>query len=649
MAVLALVPLVQVVKLQVDGRDLSEQGLGQRLRSRELPAERGSILDRNGAELAISVPRSRVAVNKALLTEEGVDDPGSVEEFATRLARWLDVPADRVRDALLEAAPDDPWVKVAETVDPERAKSALEKAERAGTGGVLVLEPSTERLHPAGDSALRVIGTVGPDGPGPRAGIEKAFDRHLRGRPGRVVVEKDPQGVTITGGEHVTEAAVPGSDVQLTLDRTLQYETERILTRGTANARAAGGIAIVGRPATGELLAVAAVEKDPETGEVVLSSSPSAFSNAYQAGSVFKLVTVAAAYESGVIDDASTFVVDDQITVADRTFSDHEPHAAEQMTVDQIVARSSNVGTIQIGQRVGSKALHDELVDFGFGRLTGVGHPAESAGLLPDVEKWSTPDLAAASIGTFQSTTPVQLWAAYNVIANDGRYVAPRLVDATVAPDGTRTPVPARPSRQVISEETAGRVERALRAVISEGTGKQWDLPGYPVAAKTGTGRMPSPERVAGDDDYVWKDGRYHYVTAFTGYLPADRPQVSITVVLTDTAPGLTGGTSAGPIFADLARLAIRELTIAPTDVSAAAGSSQRPVRAAPAAEGTAATDRPLLGSTSSSGTSSSRGSTRGAAPSTTIGAGAATGSSRGASTTTATGATGAGPRYDDR
>jgi cell division protein FtsI (penicillin-binding protein 3) len=653
LVLLALLPLTQLVRVQLDGDSLSRRGLGQRLRPVELPAERGTIVDRTGTELAISMPRTRVAVNRIVLGSEGVDDPGSLAEFARDLAELIDVPAGPVARSLAGARADDPWVKVAETVEPSVAEAAAAALAEQGLGDVLVLEPSTERLHPAGGSGLRVIGTVGPDGPGPLAGVERAYDELLRGRPGRNVVERGVNGETITGGQHVTRPAVPGHDVQLTLDRTLQYETERILTQGTANARARSGIAIVGRPATGELLAVAGVERDERTGEVRLADAPLAFSTAYQAGSVFKLVTVAAGYETGVIDDSSTFTVPDRIVVADRTFRDHEPHSPEQMNVDRIVAESSNVGTIQIARQVGDERLHDALVDFGFGRRTGVGSPAESSGLLPDVEDWAAPDLAAAAIGTFQSTTPIQLWTAYNVIANDGRYVAPRLVDATIPPEGERQEVEPRPTRQVITPETADSVERALRSVVSEGTGKQWDLPGFPVAAKTGTSRMPSPEVVDGEDSYIWPDGRYHYTTTFAGYLPADRPQVSITVMLIDTAPGLTGGTSAGPVFSDLARLSIRELTIAPTatastvaaegdhrSVGTPAGTSgageEGPVRAAPAAAGSAATDRPLMGG---------QGSTRAGSRSTTM-AGAGAPSGPGGRTTT--GATGAGPGHDD-
>ena len=227
----------------------------------------------------------------------------------------------------------------------------------------------------------------------------------------------------------------------------------------------------------------------------------------------------------------------------------------------------------------------------------------------------------------------LQLWSAFNVIANQGIYVPPRLVEGTIGADGRLDPAPAADTRRVVSATTASRVSRALQAVVRAGTGKQWSLPGYPVAAKTGTGRMPSPEKVDAEDAYIWPDGTYHHVTTFAGYLPADRPQVSITVMLFDTAQGLTGSTSAGPVFSDLARLSIRELSIAPPAdpaATAAAGATDGDglVRSAPAGETSAATDKALVptttapsrsGSGTKAGAATTGASTRSGATSTTI------------------------------
>jgi len=589
LGLLALLPLLKLIGVQVgDGEELVAQGEDQRVRRVEMPAQRGSILDRNGVELAISIPRQRVVTDMGRLREEGIEDRVDLEQLAGELAPHLGVEEQVLADRLTEAEADDPWVRLAETVPDDDAQAAVEQLEEAGLVGVLTLEESTERLHPAGESALRLIGNLGPDGPGELAGIEKSHDETLTGSDGVKVVELGTEGETIAGAERMVREPASGSDVQMTLDRTLQHEVERILVDGTTAAGGVRGIAIVGRPATGEILAAGSVERDEESGEMRLSDAPVALSNAYQAGSVFKLVTVAAAVEAGQVGPETPIEVPWRLEVDDRIFSDHEQHPTRTMTATQVLAESSNVGTIKIGQGVGKQRLYDALVGFGFGASTGIGHPAESSGLLPSADQWTNPDLAASAIGTHQSATALQLWAAYNVIANEGRYVQPRLVDSVIAPDRTRTRTPALPPRQVISAGSAQVISEMLQQVVTDGTGKALELPGYSIAAKTGTSRMVSPTSTDALDGYMWPDGRYRYVAAFTGFLPADRPQVSITVIIEDSAAGLTGATAAGPVFSDLAQLSIRELGITPAGV-ARVDDGTGPVRAAPAGVPTAA------------------------------------------------------------
>ncbi len=548
-----------------DGSDLAARGRTQRSKTFVTPGERGAIVDRNGVEMAISVPRRRVVVNMVVLASEGVEEMADLQQFASLLAPLIHVDEQGLEEKLLRAGSDDPWVNLAETVEIKLAERAVREVEKAGIEGALTLEESSERIHPAGESALRVIGTVGPDGPGENAGVERAFDADLKGIDGKRMVEVSTGGGTILGGVRVLEHAKPGSTVQLTLDRTMQHEVERILREGSENASAARGIAIVGRPATGEILAVASVERNTETGEVELSKGPLAFSNAYQAGSVFKLVTVAAAVEAGQIDANTQMTVPDSIQIDDQQFEDNESHETEVMSATQILAESSNVGTIMIANGLGKQGMFDALKNFGFGSRTGTAHPAEASGILPSVDKWTRPDLAASAIGTHQAATALQLWGAYNVIANRGMYVQPRIVESIIDADGTRRSPDLLAPRRVVSEKTASTVTGMLEAVVSEGTGKEWSLPGYSVAAKTGTSRMAAPEVTEKSDGYRWSDGRYHHLAAFTGFLPAERPQVSITVLLEDVKSGLYGSSAAGPVFSNLARLSIRELGIAPT------------------------------------------------------------------------------------
>ncbi len=595
LVVIAIIGLVgQMVRLQgAAGEKLVEKGRVQRTDTYKVEAQRGSILDRNGVELAVSIPRRTVAVHMERLAQAGVIDWVDYDAFAKRIAPYVDLPADEVAQKLKNSGSTDPYVVIKRNVPISKVGKLVEDIQRTDRANEtnllngLLVERSSERINPAGDSGLRIIGRLGMDGPAKMAGIERAFDAQLRGIDGENRVELkngsdrslsgwaaivngegkidlSRKGGALPDSEQVLKEAVAGSSVQLTIDRAMQHDVERILMDGAAKAGARRGVAVVGKPGTGELLAVASVEVDSETGQMGLSDAPLAFANSYQAGSVFKLVTVAAGIESGEVAPETVLSVPDRLKVSDRTYRDHDPHATEPMSVTDIVAKSSNVGTILIAQQLGKKRLYDALRNFGFGEKTDIAHPAEAAGLVPDYTKWTDPDLASSSIGTHESATALQLWAAYNVVANDGMYVPPRLVDSVLHPDGTRQSVKGKDPRRVLSAESAKSMSGILQSVITDGTAKQWTLPGYSIAAKTGTSRMPSPKRVDRSDGYMWEDGRYHYLAAFTGFLSAERPQVSITVILDDVNSGLYGSTAAGPIFSQIARLSIRDLGIAP-------------------------------------------------------------------------------------
>lgn len=565
LVLLAALPVWKLLGVIIgEGDVLAASGRSQGATEVRIPALRGSILDRNGAELAISLPRVRIAANARLLGQLSEENPRAEGRFVELLSRAIGVDQSELIDTLSDADPDDPWVELVPEATPEAAERATGAMSAEGLLEALVLEDTSVRVHPSGDSGLRVVGTLGPEGPGPGAGVEAALDGELSGSDGVRSVQKSPDGEVIAGTDEVSTAPSDGASVWLTLDRNLQYEVEQVLLRGAEAAGAAGGVAVVGRPDTGELLAVAGVERDAASGAMRLAESPKPFADAYQAGSVFKLVPVSAAIDDGVVALDGELTVPPQVTLYDRTFSDYEDHEVESMSVRDIVAHSSNVGTIKIAQELGPDRLYEELRDFGFGQLTGVAAPAESAGLLPEPDLWNGPDIAASAIGTLQSATAVQLWAAYNVIANDGEYVAPKLVKRVQRSDGSEIHPEPGARRQVIRPAAAEQVEEALLAVVSEGTAKDWSIPGFPAAAKTGTSRMPDPRHSDGTDGYLWADGRYHYLNAFTGYLPADAPALSITVLLEDVADGLTGSSGAGPVFSALARVGIRELGIAP-------------------------------------------------------------------------------------
>ncbi|MFM7069722.1 MAG: peptidoglycan D,D-transpeptidase FtsI family protein, partial [Actinomycetes bacterium] len=653
-ALMVLLPVGRLGAMQVyDSKELARDGRHQRIRETSVTGYRGAIIDRNGADLAVSVATRTVSVNmKNLRLRRGVYRT----ELARRLASRLGLETADVVRRMNSADDLDPVVFLGRNLRPSRVAATqkmllgedmatwfagIPNSERIplptmpgrrhtyvkSLGNLLVVMDTIRRINPAVDSGMQLIGKLPATGrPGRSAGLESYLDPQLRGSDGVRRSEVGIGGATIPGTERSVSAPKPGSDVQLTLDRSLQYQAEEILKQALASTKAKQATAIIGTPNDGEVLAIASVQKRDD-GQIGVSVAPFATDFAYQAGSVFKLVTIAAATEANLVHADTKFAVPYQIRVADRTFSDHDKHGVLTMTTREILAKSSNVGTIKIAQQLTRSQLYGAMRNFGFGERTNVGSPNESRGLLPPVEEWTAPDHAATSIGTHVGATPVQIWAAYNVIANQGRYVSPRLVDAVIDPSGRRHVRPQARSRRVVSPATAREMTDSLQAVAEIGTAKHVRISGYPVAAKTGTSRMPSPKRVDKKDGYKWADGVYHYVTTFTGFLPADRPQLSITVLIADAPSGSSGATTAGPVFAQLAQLAIRKLGIAPTaayDVNAE-GDDTGLVRAAPA---TAATV-----SGGSSGASRRKRSTNGSTSRSTAG-----GAVNGAGTTGATG-----------
>ena len=529
-------------------------GESQRVRSLQLPAERGSIFDRAGRDLALTMPQRTVWANPRL-----VSDPLKVAETLA--------PIVGVDQGLLQSrlSRDAAFVYLARKIDDDVAK----QVEALDLDGVFFMD-EPERFLPAGQLAAPVVGRVGLDNQG-LSGLEAQYENVLVGRAGRKLVEHDPRGREIPGGVREFRPPVRGDDLVLTIDRSLQYETERALAREIVIANALGGMVIVMETATGEILALANLSKRPEG--VGPSGSNTAVTNVYEPGSVNKLITISAALEEGIIGPADSLVVPDTIKVADHVFSEHDPHPTERWSITDIMANSSNVGTIMLGQRLGKDRIDHYLRQFGFGARTRLGFPGESAGLLLPPKKWSGTTIATVSIGQGIAVTALQMLAAYNTIANDGTYVAPKLVRATVGADGTQRPTPPAERRRALSERTARRITAMLDQAVRSGTGELAAIEGYSVAGKTGTARKP----LVGARGY--KAGAY--MSSFAGFVPAERPALTGIVILDEPTP-IYGGLVAAPVFAEVMRYGLRQFRIPPpppmskTDVkplSPAAGS----------------------------------------------------------------------------
>ncbi|HRW36615.1 MAG TPA: penicillin-binding protein 2 [Aquihabitans sp.] len=554
MALIVVALIARLVDVQVLGTEgPSAYGRSQRAGTRSLPATRGAIYDRNGQALALSVPEPRLIADPAIVED--------VPATAERLASILDVPLD----GLLEDLRADARYRVLASELTGDQADAIRADVEAGDLPGITLEDAYVRARPNDDLALGVLGTALADGQededgrtGGISGIEAAYDRQLAGRPGKMTYEQDVSGQPIAGGQRDVVPAAQGADVYLTIDQTLQYEAERSIGEAVTSSGAQSAQAVIMRPSTGEILAMASVGVGDD-GEVHVTRDNKPVTSVFEPGSVNKMITVAGALEDGVVTPESWINVPDTLQVADRPFHDSHPHPTTDLTTTEVIYTSSNIGTIKIAQMLGKARVDHYLRAFGFGQTTGLGFPAEEDGIMKDLADWSGVDIGSMPIGQGISVTALQMLSAYNVIANDGVYVPPRLLGAVDRGSGQ---VPAEPAdgRRVVSADTAAKMRAMLAKVVSDGTGKLAQVPGYVPAGKTGTARIAY--NVDPEDGYLGEDGRYHYWASFVGMV--DGADLSILVSVQDPQTSIFGGDIAAPVFSHLAATALRRYQIPP-------------------------------------------------------------------------------------
>ncbi|MGQ0805998.1 MAG: peptidoglycan D,D-transpeptidase FtsI family protein [Actinomycetota bacterium] len=546
----------------------SRLGLDQRLRTIELAAERGSIFDRNGNDLAVSVQQQTVWADPRV-----IKDPIG---YAAKLAPIVGVDEPELRVKLGQN--DKAFVYVARKVDDDTAARVRE----LGLPGV-DFAPESERFYPSETLAGPVLGFVGTDNNG-LGGLESAYEDALAGHPGEVVVERDPQGREIPNGERRVAESERGSDLVLTIDQSLQFEAERVLVEEVTTAKAKGGLAIVVDVQTGDVLAMANVEG--ATAEHPARPAPASTPNkpvtdVYEPGSTNKVITVSAALEEGNVTPGTWYEVPGELVFEDEqtgrhVFEDVAEHPTA-MTVADIVRESSNVGTILIARTLGKEAFDGFLRNFGFGQPTTLGFPGESPGILLPVSDYNDTSMASMPIGSGIAVTAMQMLDVYTTLANDGVTRPPRLVAATIGPDGARQDQPVAESHQVVSPETAAAMRLLLESVVLGGTGSKAAIPGYRVAGKTGTARKPPYEKPP-----------YKYVASFAGFAPAESPRLAAIVVLDEPRSSYYGGQVAAPIFSRIMQYALRLERVPPsTPAPAPAPPAPAPAASKPADPGT--------------------------------------------------------------
>jgi cell division protein FtsI (penicillin-binding protein 3) len=523
---------VRLFDLQARDRShLESLGFGQRVRTVTVAAERGNIFDRAGKVLAVSVPQTTIVADPRV-----IKDPIS---YAVQLA-----PIVHVDQTELEARHADrksAFDYVARKVDDQTAKQV-----RALDLVGISFQDESKRFYPNAGVAAPVLGFVGTDNDG-LSGMEYDFDKVLTGKPGRVQVERDPQGNDIPGTEHQVTAAKRGQDVVLTLDSSLQWKTEQALLQGVTSMDAQGGMAVVVDVQTGDVLAMATVDGATDTAPAQVATALEKnrpVSDVYEPGSTNKVITMAGSIQEGLISPDSSFTVPDSIPVGDAVYLDDEEHATEQLTAAQILAQSSNVGTIEIAHDLGKDRLASYLRAFGFGQRTGLNLPDEASGVTFDAAKYNDTSMGAVPIGYGISVTAMQMLGVDATIANHGLARPPRLVAATIDADGTRHDEPLAVPPLVVSAATADAVNGMLQKVVTEGTGTKAQITGYAVAGKTGTARKAP-----------YDTGEYN--ASFAGFAPANNPKLAAIVVVDSPQGSIYGADAAAPVFQQIMQSAL--------------------------------------------------------------------------------------------
>jgi cell division protein FtsI (penicillin-binding protein 3) len=514
----------------VQAQPLDRLARGQHHATIEVPAARGSLLDRHGVELAIGKQAITVYANP-----RHVPNPRAT---AMAVGRVLQIDADRLYPKLADRSRG--FVYVARKADPKRAK-ALKALNLTGLG----FYPEERRAYPQGSVAAHVLGFAGLDNRG-IAGLELALDKKLAGRNGRQTIVRDPSGRTLD----VLSAVQPveGSNVRLTLDNTLQANAQSVLLQTVRQWGAKAASAVILDPRTGEVLALASepafdANRFPETNRDTQRNR--AVTDTYEPGSTLKVVTVAAALSTGLVSPSTQFTLPPSIRVADRVIHEAHRSGTERMTVAEILSRSSNVGTITLAELLGRSRLETWIERFGFGHRTGIDFPGETPGILPFY--WSGSTIGTLPIGHGIAVTPVQMAAAYGAVANGGIWLRPRLVADR----------PAK-RRRVMSRRVANQLMSMLRDVVIEGTGTEAEVEGYQVAGKTGTAAKPDPS------------GGYstsRYVASFVGVVPASAPRLVVMVTVDEPRGAIWGGVVAAPAFQQIANFALQYLEIPPDAV----------------------------------------------------------------------------------
>lgn len=533
----------RLIVLQVmQHAELTQRAERQQMRTVEAPAKRGEIYDRRGRLLAYSVDADTIY---AVPTE--IDDPARV---AADLCNALDDCSTKERNQLADR------LRLKRAFVYVKRRAAPHEAGRVAAldlDGVGFLKES-KRFYPNRELAAHLLGYVGLDNVGLH-GVEAAYDKVVRGRPGTLLIQTDARR---KGFSRLERAPTVGSAIELTLDEQLQHIAERELEKGVAENRADGGSVVIMDPNTGEVLAMAnyptfnpnaynAADEDHRRNRAV--------QDLYEPGSTFKIVTASAAFDEKVVRPEDLVDTTGGSIKFPGRKPIHDTHDYGVLSFTDVIVKSSNVGAIKVGLRLGPERLGLYINRFGFGRPSSPDFPGESPGIVWNPAKLNDSALASVSMGYQVGVTPLQMAAAVSSVANGGTLYEPRVL-RTVVRGGVRTRTRPKAVRRTITPETAATLTAIMEEVVSRGTAKRAGTPGFTVAGKTGTAA-----KLVG--------GRYsttNYNASFVGFVPSRQPVLTIVVVIDSPhTHGHTGGVAAAPVFSRIAQASLRYLAVAPT------------------------------------------------------------------------------------
>lgn len=579
---LTLVMLTFVVRLlqvqAVDASAYATKAEANRYLTATLAAERGTITDRDGVDLANTVDAYDILADPMLFTAAETDADDAPQQAAELLApivngdektiakQLANYPASRNEIIAKQQSPQ-VWNQIKDL------QSALADKAAKGDGANVLLgifrQAHSKRVYPNGDLAAGVIGFVNSEGKG-SGGLEQQFNTELAGKDGTITYAQSGGRRIPTAGVR-EKAAEPGATVELTLNRDIQWAAQQAITEQVQESDADRGYVIVQDTQTGEILAMAnAPGYDPNDLSKAYSSAlgNAALTDAYEPGSVSKLMSMAAVLDTGAATAATHVTVPGTLPRADRVFHDDVDHGTWHLTLNGVLAKSSNIGTILAAEQLGktqkqaNSVLYSYLSKFGIGQHTGLGFPGETAGILAKPQDWNASQQYTIPFGQGLSLNALQATSVYSTIANGGVRIEPTLVRGTTGADGRFVPTATPKQTRVVSEQTATTLSRMLESVVGDeqGTGIKARIAGYRVAGKTGTANRVDPET-----------GLYSgYTASFMGFAPADKPRVTVSCVIQNPTRGsYFGGQICGPVFKKVMEFALKSLQVPPTGTKA--------------------------------------------------------------------------------